>query len=233
MTGCIQSYTLSDNDIDMATEYMAGMLLHKDKFYTDRLLPQDIITGTEADDQQINNGSNVDESVDNNVPSSDDDESSDTSTEDVISEADGEDVEQASNSNLTEIIGNSNFTLEYVDYKFYDVYPEDNNKYFSLSPREGYNLMVISFALDNKVKEQQTLDLSSADINYQLDVNKGTIYKPLFTVLENDLRYINVTLEGGETKNLILVFEISKKNELSDANLVVTQGQKTEIIKMK
>jgi hypothetical protein len=61
----------------------------------------------------------------------------------------------------------------------------------------------------------------------------GTVYKPLLTLLENDLQYIDITIEAGKTETVLLVFEVSKDVEISEINLIALKDERTEIIEIK
>jgi hypothetical protein len=93
--------------------------------------------------------------------------------------------------------------------------------------------LVASFTATNKKKSKNTLNLSKEEVLYQLDINVGTVYKPQFTLLENDLQYIDLAFKGGESKTVLLVFEISKEADISNINLIISKEDRSEIIEIK
>lgn len=219
LTGCIQKYDYSEAQSDEAAEYIAGLLLENDKDYTQELMPIDDLMGTSSSDASTNNDTSI---ATPTVATSSGDNTS-ASTE-----------ESEKEYTLTEVLGLEDFKLRYSDYKIMDTYPEDKSlDYFSITPGEGNQLMVISFMLTNTSKKERTVDIKKAALKYRLDINNGTVYEPLFTVLENDLKYLNTTLEGREEKPVVLIVEIRKETKIKDIILTVSNGDKTNIIKMK
>ena len=218
LTGCIQEYNVTDQQSDATSEYMAGLLLNYDKEYE-----QDLISKNRILSEEIT--SKVDDTT---SPSPTLSPNIDTNNTDDQGAANQE------NYTLTEVIGEKNFEIEYTGYIVTETYPEDSQSaYFSLSAYEENQLLVASFLIKNKSKKEKTLNLSKAEILYQLDVNVGSVYKPLLTLLENDLQYIDVTIAGEKSETVLLIFEVSKKVEMSDINLLITKDGKSEIIEIK
>jgi hypothetical protein len=219
LTGCVQKYDYSEAQSDEAAEYIAGLLLENDKDYTQELMPIDDLMGTSSSDASTSN----DTSIDTPTVATSSGNSTSAST-----------AEPEKEYSLTEVLGLKDFELRYSDYKIMDTYPEDKSlDYFSITPTEGNQLVVISFMLTNTSKKERTVDIKKAALKYQLDINDGTVYEPLFTVLENDLKYLNTSLKGGEEKPVILIVEVKKEKKMKDIKLTVSNGDKTNIIKMK
>jgi hypothetical protein len=226
LTGCIQEYTVTAEKSDAIAEYMAGVLLENDKNYDQDLVPmEDINAGDEAVDSE---DTEEDESAS---------EAADASAEDAAGEAaasDAKNTDAQEQYTLSEVVGKKNFNIQYKGYKLTETYPEDpESAYFSITPRQEYQLLVITFSVENASSTDKQFDLSKTSINYQLDINVGTIYKPQFTLLENDLRYIDMSIKGKETQEAVLVFEVSKDIDISDINLIVSNADKSEIIEIK
>ena len=59
------------------------------------------------------------------------------------------------------------------------------------------------------------------------------MYKPLFALLENNLQYINLKVNAGEKVPAVLIFEVTRDIDMSDINLIVSRGSRTEIIEIK
>lgn len=223
LTGCIHEYRLSEESTGVVAEYMAGVLLEHDENYERQLLDQKELESTNMED------------ADSSVIENNKDEPVQESTEDV------EEPEEKKNTTrpnkdytITEVIGAEGFKITYTSYKLCSVYPDDEtNAYFSLTPLEGNQLLVTSFLVENTTKNEKRLDLRKSKVDYQLDINVGTIYKPLLTLLENNLKYIDMKIDGGKKEEVLLIFEVSKDKQLEDINLIISNGGKTEIIDIK
>jgi hypothetical protein len=223
LTGCIQNYELTEEQTDSTAEYMAGLLLKYDDNYEDKLfLPDDISNDNPTDDDS--------DDVNSVEPTPGEEQENETGDNDVS----GNGNEDNKDYTLAEVIGLNNFDIEFSGYQFYESYPEDaDSSYFRLEPREGNQYLVASFEITNLSEKDNSLDLSDTPVLYQLDVNVGTLHEPWLTLLKDDLQFINMTMGAGKSKTAILVFEVSKKTEMADINLIVSKNNKSEIIEIK
>lgn len=223
LTGCINEYQLSEEATDVAAEYLAGALLENDKNYETELLNwEELETAAEETKEADVSGDQ------NTEPTAAPDEDAQTPGEDEDT------TEPEKDFTISEVIGAENFNITYNSYKLCSVYPEDEtNAYFSLTPLEGNQLLVASFTAENLTKKEKKLDLRKSKVDYQLDINVGTIYKPLLTLLENNLKYIDMKIGAGKKEEVLLIFEISKDIQMDDINLIISNEAKTEIINIK
>ncbi len=222
LTGCIQKFEYSEQQSDAAAEYIAGVMLKYDKEYTADLVSYEkVIEKQEAEAAAIATPVPV-----NSLNTNSEQGQTTTSAVTVTPEKD---------YTLTEVIGEEGFEIEYQEFVVAESYPEDATEtYFLITPsRSDYQLMVLSFMLKNTLDKENNLNLTKADIGYQLDVNVGTLYEPPFALLENNLKLIDLTLKAGEERPVVLIFEIKKDVEMTDINLMVTRDNRSEIIKIK
>lgn len=218
----MKDYPLTESQTDIVAEYMAGRLLENDKKFTPSLISyhelteiEEVITGDDALPEPT-------ESPKEEVKNTDDRSGN---VESIASEV---------QYTLSEVIGDPNFDIQYVDYQLADTYPEDeSNLVFSVDPRAGYQLLVVNFEIKNISDTNKIIDLSKVKIQYQLDINVGTIYKPQLALLENNMQYINLEIKAGEKAPAVLIFEVTKDIDMSDINLIVSRDEKTEIIDIK
>ncbi len=222
LTGCIQEYNYTEEESGALAEYMAGRLLAEDKNYdqelplSEELLSEDNIS-KENTEQTVVLGSVGNASTNHES--------------DVYSKSES-DV-QARNS-LSSVLGENSFDVNYKSYVLAEIYPdEEANPYFSLTARNGYQLLVVSFTVKNKTSQEKEFNLSNIDVEYQLDANVGTVYKPQFTLLENDLRYIDVMIGANKSTEALLVFEVSDQTDTSNMKLTVTKDKSTSTIEIK
>ncbi len=221
LSGCVQKSDVTEEQSDAVAEYMAGLLLKYDEEYDRSLTPIEEIKATET---------NIvgEEATDVPTPTV---ALEDNSTN---SNSDENDVDNQKDYTLSEVIGEEDFDIKYKGYKMYDTYPEDSDS-FSLTPREGYQLLVATFEVINKTDSSKKINLrvKRKEIKYQLDINVGTVYKPFLTLLVDDLQYLDISLDGGKSTSALLVFEVSKNTKLSDINLIVSRNERSEIIEFK
>jgi hypothetical protein len=219
LTGCIQEYKVTDQLGDATAEYMAGLILDSDKNYDQDLTPRDDLEEETATSEEVATSPSPMITPENGT---------------TTSVTEGQDATTQKDYTLTEIIGEKNFEIEYTGYEITETYPEDTeNTYFSLTPREGNQLIVASFIVKNKSSKKKALNLSKAEILYQLDVNESTVYKPSLTLLENNLQYIDLKIDGGKAEPVLLIFEVSKDIELTKISLLISKDGKSDTIKIK
>ncbi len=213
LTGCIQEYSVKEGREDSVAEYMASVLLKSEYSYKqDLIFPEDDTEWIVTDGAETDSEKHDSELVDGEEPAS-------SAQED---------------SSLTQVMGVNGFSVQYNSYKLVDSYPENTeNADFSLSPRQGYQLLVATFSIKNTSKATENINLIKSGITYKLEVNAGTVYKPLLTLLKNDLQYIDLDLGSGKSKSVLLIFEVSKDADISNINLKAAKADKTASIKLK
>lgn len=232
LTGCMQKINMSEQQKNTAAEYMAGLLLKYDTSYKSRLVSAKDIEVLDQKEEKVEKVEKVENeqdeilSADNNVatPSNAPEEVT------VIKESENR---KEMDYTLTDVVGVKDFEVEYTEYKVVDTYPDDQNTYFVLPASEGKQLLVTYFFLNNKSNSDTNFNLTKSDIKFKLDVNTGLIYHPIYTVLDNDLQFIDVKVGGGKKETVVLLFEIPKGIDLTDLDLTISNNDKTEIIKMK
>lgn len=214
LTGCATSIRLTENENNIVAEYLAGVLLSQQRSYDQALIepspsptPAPTLTPT---------------------PSKDGKPTQDSSQGNASGNQSSSNVQ--ANADFTEVIGIKNLTIEYTGY---DMVSSFSDEYFSLDASKNKQLMVIKFDVKNSSKNAIKLQLSDAEIQYQLDINTGIIVKPQLTFMLNDLRYIDLEIGGKESKETIIIFEVPKKQEIKTANLIISKEEKTAIIKLK
>lgn len=221
LTGCINSYNYTEKETDSVAEYMAGLLLKYDSQYNRALLPMSKIKKEDVQEAAA-------EQEEPTIPQTD---SANKPSEQK--ETDQAEI-PAQSYTLSEVIGVKGVELQYQSYKLADTYPEDStNTYFSLLPRDGYKLLVMEFTLTNTTKKDKSLNLTNAKVQYQLEVNAEKQYKPLLTLLENDLQYINVKLQKQDTIPVLLIYELPADTKVNGINLLVSKGNKSGAFKIK
>jgi len=219
LTGCIQEYKLTDQQSDATAEYMAGLLLKYDKEYEPHLTPREQLTTKENANSEVSDANTA-------TPT--------PVQEEAITENVDNEGEANKDYTLSEVIGEDDIEMQYSGYEICETYPEDTtNAYFSLDPVEGKQFLVTSFLAKNLSDKEKTLTLRDSQVQYQLDINVGTIHKPILTLLVNDLHNIDIVIGAGKTETVLLVFEVSKDIDITDINLIASKDDRIEIIEIK
>ena len=221
----MKAYPLSDAQTDIVAEYMAGILLKDDKEYRPSLLSQQELIDIQEEERK-----EKEEKTEKKEKLEQDEAKSIPKEEPTNQSSDKQNIHYT----LSEVIGDSNFDIKYTGYKLANTYPDDEtNSLFSIDPRKDYQLLVVDFTIENVTDQLHKIDLRNENIQFQLDINVGTVYKPLLTLLENNFQYIEMDIEAGVKIPAVLIFEVSKDIDMSNINLIISKESKTEIIKIK
>jgi uncharacterized protein YceK len=223
LTGCSSLVNLTEDESNMLTEYMAGVVLKHADDYEDGLLTVEEIEALEAKAEERN------KRIEAN--------SNDTKTQ-VTSNTSSNSKKKTSSKakfvSLTKAVGNSNFKIQYKQYKSYDKYvSEDTTSNVTLEAGKNKKLLVFYFDVKNLSNETLKLDLVEEGIGYQLVLDNGSKVKPLLTLLMNDIQYLNLDIAANMTKEAVIVFEVDKNVELSNSTLTVTRKDMTSNIDLK
>lgn len=220
-TGCVHEINMTQEDSDAIAEYMAGLLLANSNGYNKTLIPMDV----EVDkvdskiDKQPTGGKN---NQNNNA----------TDGKTTDGKKDENDFQQL--SSLNDLMKQKNFDISYSGYKLTEFYPENSDKtYISVEAEQGQQLLIVKFTIKNKEKKAKSINLSESAIKYQLELGSNKIDKPWFTVLENDMQYIDMKIDGEASTEAILIYQISKDADTKNMKLVISKDKKEIIIPVK
>lgn len=214
-TGCIKKYEYTEQQTDSIAEYAAVLLIESDKDYQSNFTLLGYLEDETSDENsKLSNNSKKDPL-----------EQKQSKENDNLSSTD--------NSSLKEVLGAMKFDISYKGYKLHNSYPEDGeNAYFYLTPGDDEKLMVVTFEVTNVANKSNELKLLGKQINYRLTIGNDE-YKALLTLLEEDLQHFSSSFKKGEMRKAFLVFEVPEDMDTSNLELLVTSGQKTEMISLK
>jgi len=221
LSGCIEKYTFTEDKSDAIAEGMAGLILKYDPNYKEGLISE--LELQELSDKTAETDGNTTETA------------SDPGTTAENVNVTGSGSESSEEYTLSQVIGQKGCDIRYTGYKLVESYPEDaTNTGFLLTPSSsGDQLLIVGFEVNNNSNNDMKLNLIDSDILYQLEVDGSMKYKPLLTLLENDLQYIDIAIKGGESGDVMLIFEITKDVDMSNVSLIVSNDDKSNTIKLK
>ncbi len=232
-TGCIKQYDIPEDKSDAIAEYMAGTLLQSDSTYKENLIPEDELGLKTPDDNLIGDGVVDDITATPTItplPSITDGADKDHGTDGKPNGTPG----KTEKNTLSEVINYEGFNISYYSKKITDRYPENpSNLEFSYNARQGDQIIALTFSVDNLMKKEEVFNLVKQNINYQLTDDEGNVYQPLFTLLINDMQYIDIKVPAGKSKSGILIFEVPKNKMLTKSKLTVSNEDKTVTIELK
>lgn len=213
--GCSSSVAWTDNELNMVAEYIAGTMLKYDKNYEEALVNIEEY----EEELQVAMG---------NQPTT----SPSSTPTPTPTPNDVEEKPSSENSTIHEVIGGGKVNVEYKSYKTFTSYPK-NSKYFSVDAAEGNELIVVFFELTNQSSKENSIDLISKNVKYQLNINTETYYQPLLTLLSNDVQFLNMELEPNKTVEAVLVYEVPQELNKKEIKLIISDKNKTASVTIK
>lgn len=227
LTGCLKTEVpdLSKVDNDMAAQYMADALLKNDKKYDESLdydhsilQPTPTPMPTEAPTP---------------VPDRKDEGGSGASAGDSESDGAGASVNDAGNGSeqnskpvsqvsLSELFGVEGITITPTSYEIKKSYGSD--KYASITPSEGNRLLIVHFKIANESGETKRVNLAKKQVRAQIVINGTPFGSALPSIAAGDLQFLNTKLTAGSKMQGVLLFEISKSQQVSDVAIDFSSG---------
>ncbi|MDD5934892.1 MAG: DUF5067 domain-containing protein [Clostridiales bacterium] len=214
LTGCTSAISLSEDEENMVAEYLAQVVLYDQDTYVEALVsptptPIPTVTPTPTQSPEVTK-----------APSNTSTQGSQTGTT----------ANQQANADYVQVMGISDLKAEYTGYEVEMAYTDAS---FNLQASKGNELFVVKFEITNTSKKDKEFSLGDLNINYILDINTGNNIKPLITLKDNDLRYINTKIKAGKKIEGVLMFEVKKETKVNTANLIISREDKTAIVKIK
>ncbi|GEM_PF-202589 len=258
LSGCglVADVGLTDSELSEVAEYTAKAILKYDKAYTPDLA--DTLVVYDNPDVNSENFNTLDEAASDssvtNTPTTPSESGTTSSTVQITTGVDDSasgsatgtyatdttttkaaltnggnpDSNTDNTTSLSKVYGPDEFDVAYSGATMHDTYPE-NDSYFSLSANEGMKLYVVSFTIKNNDK-RATRFTQDNEIKYNLTFDDVNFYKPSMTLLENDLQFIDVKIKAGGTTEAVLIFNVPKDVDRSNAKLTVTGNGKSYTI---
>lgn len=220
LSGCVKNdIKMSDNQIDKAAEYMAGVMLKYDKNYDSNLVEE-----TETSDSTNIGNSTIKPNA--TVEPANNGENSDIATPDNTEE------ETANPTvSLSEVIGVKGCKISFSRVKILEQYEQENSAY--IKAEKDKKIVVLEFKIKNTTASEIQVKLLKKEIEYALQLEDKKEYKPELSILLNDLQFYNEKIKNGKVKKAVLVFSVPKKDTEKKMKLQVTYKNKTANVQIK
>lgn len=224
LTGCGNDNNISNKDYNIMADYMASLILKYDRSYEESLID---IKAQVASHETDNNKEMISPNLENTSKMIDhDEEEKDLGSSKEINK-------KTDNVKLSKVMGYDDFNITYANYKFYQSFPDKKDKdYFTIEAGKNKKLCGIQFSIKNNSTKDKKFNLLNKEMKYELVVDSSS-YKPLKTLLVNDLQFININIKGGKSKTGYLFFEIPNNIKLENGELIVSSDSTESLIKLK
>lgn len=126
--------------------------------------------------------------------------------------------------------------VSFQGYKICDSYPDDGSadKYFTLDATTGKKIMVLEFAVANQTSANVGVDFFSKTATFSASVGDGKRYSAMTTMLLDDLSTYAGTITAGESRKLVLLFEVEESiaEKITDVQLYLKNDSQTYTIQL-
>ena len=238
LAGCLEATPLTDEEMDVAAEYAASLLLKYDKRYETPLYYAEErvsrLTPTPTPTPKAKNPTATP------TPVAENDNSSGNSAGEGVkatatplataTPAPLYDLAETTKQ-LTELIAAEHITVSCNGCELMD--SVISNNYFSLQAKEGRQYAVVSFTLTNNSEQDVIFDASGKGLEYSIDVNTKDKSRVSLSLLENDLQYMEIPVPAFGSAEAVLVFEIAD-TEINTLHLIIEdQEDNTVFVKLQ
>lgn len=208
---------LTEEEEQLVVDYSVNAVINHDKNYGLKLMDVEIESETETV-----------------WKSEKDTTSSEKNTEGSSNEQD-QTTAFAVETDMNTVLRLSGIDVSYKSYKMCETYPEGESLNFVMNAVDGSNLIVIELNVKNTTDKDIKLDMLNSDIKFKGIFNSQVRANCQTTMLNNAFNTYNGTIKANETKEMVLVFEASRKNlkSVSTIKLEISNGDITETVILK
>ena len=220
LSGCVESVKLDKDQERQFVEYSVYSVLEHDKNYMIGLNKVDI--ETEENTKQEEETSKQPEQSTSGQGQSGQKPSGDSQTQQT--------------SNMNEALGIDGATVSFTGVYVGESFPEVGSEpSFVIKAVTGKKLVVLKYDITNTSGSDMKLDLSSKKISFKGIFNGSVKTNVLVTLLPEALNTYDNTIPAGQTKQAVLVFELSQKNadNLSSINVEVRSDSGVKNVKIQ
>lgn len=239
LSGCGKVIDLTDEENHLIAEYAAELLLKYDRNYDTKYDPEEATT-EEAASTDATTEAETTEAVTEAVTETTTEVAAEATTEAVVSSEENVTEEITTtvdpDFDIAAFAGESRISVRYEYNMVVDSYPsyDQDGMYIEVEAPEGYKLLVLKFEVENKTNEDQTVDLYSKDINYNIIVDKTRKTKQMLTILSDDLYTYDKTLAASSREEAVLLYTVSDSvaKDMKDLKLQIQYGGANAVIQL-
>ncbi|MCM1105210.1 MAG: hypothetical protein NC409_14035 [Clostridium sp.] len=125
---------------------------------------------------------------------------------------------------LAEFFGFPGVDISYQGYFFTKSYPAESGDefYFAMDALYGNELMILQYTITNQNAETAQVDILNLKPRFRLFINDGGQINAMTTLLLDDMKTTDCTLEPGESRAVVVVFEVTEEEAASVQQLRLT-----------
>ncbi len=239
LTGCASGAELSENDSKRVAQYAADLLLKYDVNYQERLLTAGEVSEEKEKLRLIKEREEaVQELLDKEKNSSDNEKNTTPHTTEGGKETQGEDTQVVRNEeDINDVLAIPGLTFKMDGYQVCDEYSdmdqESGEASVSVTAKNGGKLLVLQCMVKNETEQDCQCNIFEKNIESSVTVNGSAKKKAMMTLLLNDFGTFQKNLKPGESVTTVMVFELSETDgDINDLQLDLNIGGTEHPIKL-
>ena len=231
LTGCADIPDLSDNDVEIISQYMAGAVLNSTDNYkysfeydqsvlmpTPKPTPTHMPTPTATPEAAGSTGGSGSSG------------GSSGSSGTLSANGAGNGSDSTIKVNFGEIYGISGINVKQTSY---DVTKSLVTQYSSITADKGKKLIAVSFKIKNTSSKSRNVDLAGKEVTYSISIDGKSYGAPLLSIAEGDIQYFNSRIAAGKSKTGVLIFQVDLGTKIKDIVVKAVKGNKEADVYVK
>lgn len=216
LAGCKNAIPeMSEEDMDLVTEYAAGLLLKYDANYQTMLLNDAEVAAEEEARQKV-----LEEAERRAAKEAAKAEKKAKEEQERQNGGDGNSGAQEEISaepvDIAQFLELEQISLSCNGIEFKDTYPDSGDElFFALNASPGCKLAIVHLTLINTGGSDSNIDIFNKEPKFKLSVNGGEYHSVMTTMLENDFSIYAGTLAPGQSADTVLVLELKESECVS------------------
>ena len=232
VTGCGNAIPeMSAEDMDMVTEYAAGLLLKYNSNYEPRLLNDQQLEEEQKIQAQIAEDAARLAAREAEKEAAKAREASDTSSD----AQDGASIGSPEYTDVADFLGMEGFSVSYNGVEYTQKYPQDGEVFFSITATTNCDLAVIRLFLVNETDEDRDVNLMEMEPKFKASFNDGSYHRALSTILDDDFSNYTGTVPARGSVPLVVIVDLPKDEavNINTLSLYVKSGDLNAQIRLQ
>lgn len=229
LTGCGAAVPdLTQEEMDLISEYAVGVLLKYDKYHSSRLVDTTAYETADAAQEE--------ETEETEEPAQAEPEEEAPVDDTQVVDVSQDEAVAAVPATVEEYYGIPDFAFQYTGYELAQNYPPDaegDNLFFAMDATEGMQLLVLKFTATNTGSSDQVLNMLAYGARFRVSVNGESSQGALATMLLNDMQTYDDTVPAGSGVELVSIVEIPQSSSIDTIEFVLRGGEQNAVMKLQ
>lgn len=230
LTGCKSAIPeMSEEEMNLVTEYAAGLLLKYDTNYQPMLLDDEKLAAEEEAQRKVleeaeRRAALEAEKAEKKAKEQSERENGESDNSEAQEEIPAAPVDIAQFLELDQVSVSCN------GIEFKDTYPESGDElFFAINASQGCKLVIVHLTLTNTGSGDSNIDIFDKEARFKLSINGGEYHNIMTTMLENDFSVYAGTLAPGQAVDVVLIADIKEEEcgQVNEANLSIKYNGET------